>query len=64
MFPCMPKKLQNHKMTKKMYCIVIKEGVRKKNPEKLCPFDKPPRIPLGLPFFPRKKIDPLFFGGK
>ena len=23
MFSCMPKKLQNHKMTKKMYCIVI-----------------------------------------
>ena len=64
MFPCMPKKLQNHKMTKKMYCIVIKEGVRKKKPEELCPIDKykffwfiSPQKIMGQFFFSEKRAN-------
>ena len=28
MFPCMPKKVQNHKMTKKMYCIANTQSLK------------------------------------
>ena len=42
----------------------IREGSRKKNPEKVWSFAKPPSDPPRFGLFSVKKIDPHFFVGK